>query len=101
MLKLNLCSRKRKLNKHNITYSQKLLDHVKKLAQMYLKPLQKLQFKKQQKQLLILLVIKLLIKLQKLYKTYCRILQRQLKVKEKYQKKDVVLQKKDRKLLVN
>ena len=34
-------------------YSQKLLDHAKKLQQMHLKLLKKEQFKKQQKQLVI------------------------------------------------
>ena len=44
-------------------YSQKLLHHAKNLQQIHLKFLQREQFKKQQKQLVIWLVIKLLIEL--------------------------------------
>ena len=60
--------------------------------------------KKQKKQLVIRLVIKPLINLRKSQELHHRIVQRQLKVKlkiedliKKYQKKDIYLQKKDRK----
>ena len=42
-------------------HSQKFLDHAKNLQEMHLKLLQKESFKKQQKQLVISFVIKLLI----------------------------------------
>ena len=65
---------------------------------MHLKLLQKEQFKRKKKQLVIWLVTALLIKLQK---NHPKILYRQLKVKQKYQTKDIYLQKKDSKLLTN
>ena len=47
---------------------------------MYLKLFQKEQFKKQQKQLVILFVIKLLIKLQRPQKVHHRIIHKQLQM---------------------
>ena len=83
-------------------YSQKLLDHAKKLQQMHLKLLKKEQFKKQQKQLVIWLVIKLLIKSRGFQKGRNKLIQKQLQMSmiKKYQKKDIYLQKKDKKLLM-
>ena len=71
---------------------------LRKLPQMHLKLLQKKQFKKQHKQLVISMIIKLLIVLLEPQKICHRILQRQLKVKQKYLEKDIHLQEKDRKL---
>ena len=48
-------------------HSQKLLDHAKKLLHVHIKLFQKEQFKKQQIQLVILLIIKSLIKLQRIH----------------------------------
>ena len=48
-------------------HSQKLLDHAKNLLHIHIKLLQKEQFKKQQIQLVIWLVIKSLIKLQRIH----------------------------------
>ena len=72
-------------------YCQKLLDHAKNLLQMYLKLLQKEQFKKQQKKLAIWFAIQLLIKSQKSQKFYHIIIQKQVQMK----KKDIYLQKKN------
>ena len=60
---------------------------------MHLKLSQKVQFKKQQRQLVIWLVIKLLIVLQKSQEVHCRIIQEQLKMSmmKKYLKKDIYL----------
>ena len=67
---------------------------------MRLKLIQKEQFKEQQR--VIWLIIKMLIKLPKFQKILKKIIQRQLKMKiiKKYQKKDIYLQKKDKKLLM-
>ena len=79
-------------------YCQKLLDRVKKSAQMNLKLLQIESFKKRRKQLVIQLVIKLLIKLQKLQKTHNKIIQRQLQISiiKKYLKKICISKRKTR-----
>ena len=53
-------------------YSQKLLDHAEK-SQMYVKLLPKESFKKKQNQVVIWLVIKLLIILQKFQEIYNKI----------------------------
>ena len=60
------------------------------LPQMHLELLQKEQFKKQQEQAVIWLVIKLLIQLQKFKKIHNKILQRPLQMNmiKKYLKKD-------------
>ena len=68
-------------------YNQKLYDHAK-------------QFKRPKQELVIQLVIIFQIKLQKAQKINRRIFQRQLKVKQKYLKKDIYLQKKDIKLFM-
>ena len=57
-----------------------LLIVINKLQQMHLKLLQKEQFKKQQKQLAILLLIKLLIELQKFQKIQNKLIQKQLQL---------------------
>ena len=59
---------------------------------------QKESFKKQQKQL----VMKLLTELRKFHKIHNKIIQRQLQMKmiKKYLKKDIYLQKKDKRLLI-
>ena len=54
---------------------------------MHLKLLQKEQFKEQQKQLVILLEIRLLIRLENAQKLYNRIIQKQMK--KKYSEKNV------------
>ena len=54
---------------------------------MHLKLLQKEQFKEQQKQLVILLEIRLLIRLENAQKLYHRIIQKQMK--KKYSEKNV------------
>ena len=81
----------------------KLLDHTKNLQQMRLKLLQKEQFKKQQKQLVISLVIKLLIELQKFQDIHNKIIQKQLQMstKKKYLKEGIYLKMKDKKFLIN
>ena len=68
---------------------------------MDLKLLQKEKLKKQQKQLVIRIVRQLLIQLQKYQELHHNIVQKQLNIKqkiqdliEKYQKKDICLQKK-------
>ena len=60
------------------------------LQQMHLELLQKEQFKKQQEQAVIWLVIKLLIQLRKFKKIHSKILQRpvQMNMIKKYLKKD-------------
>ena len=64
-------------------YSQKCLDHAKQLLQIHLKLTQIKQSKKQQKQLVIWLAIKLLPKLRKSQEVQYRIVQRQLQMKQK------------------
>ena len=75
-------------------YRQKILDH--------LKPLPKEQFKKEQKQLVIWLVTKLLIKSWKFQSICNKIIQRELEMNMimKNLKKDIYLQKRNRKLLM-
>ena len=71
------------------------------LLQMHLKPLQKKRFKKQKKQLVILLEIKLLLKLLESEKLHHKITQKKtLNMIENYIEKDVHLQNKNRKLLM-
>ena len=53
------------------------------LQQMHLKQLEKNRLKKQQKQLVILLIVKLLTKLQKFREFHHRIVQRPLRMKLK------------------
>ena len=69
---------------------------------MRLKLLQKEQFKKQQKQLVISLVIKLLIELQKFQDIHNKIIQKQLQMstKKKYLKEGIYLKMKDKKFLI-
>ena len=75
--------------------NRKLLHHAKKSAIMHFRLLQKDQFKKQQKQLAICLVIKFLLKLGKLQRLHKKIVQRRLQMRiKKYLKKDIFLQKK-------
>ena len=76
---------------------------LKNLQQMRLKLLQKEQFKKQQKQLVISLVIKLLIELQKFQGIHNKIIQKQLQMstKKKYLKEGIYLKMKDKKFLIN
>ena len=76
---------------------------LKNLQQMRLKLLQKEQFKKQQKQLVISLVIKLLIELQKFQDIHNKIIQKQLQMstKKKYLKEGIYLKMKDKKFLIN
>ena len=76
---------------------------LKKLQQMRLKLLQKEQFKKQQKQLVISLVIKMLIELQKFQDIHNKIIQKQLQMsaKKKYLKEGIYLKMKDKKFLIN
>ena len=81
-------------------YSEKLLDHAKKSATNLLKPSLEKQFKKQQKQLVIWLVPKFLIKLQQSQEVHPRINQRQSKVKQKYQKQYIYPQKKSKLLII-
>ena len=77
------------------------------LQQKPLKLLQQKRFKKQQNQLVIGLVIKLLIKSQKFQKIYNKIIPRQLQLStikstvKKYLKKGIYPQMKDKKLLMN
>ena len=70
---------------------------------MRLKLLQKEQFKKQQKQLVISLVIKLLIELRKFQDIHNKIIQKQLQMstKKKYLKEGIYLKMKDKKFLIN
>ena len=64
-----------------------------------LKTASKIQFRKQQKQLVIWLVTKLMIKLQKPQKLRHNIVLRQLQMKQECLKKEIYPQKQDRKLL--
>ena len=86
-----------------INISKNFLIMLNNLEQMHLKLLQKVQFKKQQKQLVIWLVTKLLIELRKSQKLYHKIIQIKLQInmKNKYLKKDMYLQEKDTKLMMN
>ena len=61
-------------------YSQKFIDHA--IQQLHLKHLQKVQLETQQRQLLILSALKLLIKLKKSKERQQGIVLRQLKVKQ-------------------
>ena len=79
-------------------YSQKLLDHANNLQQMRLKLLQNKKFKKQQKQLVIWLVIKLLIKFTKNHNKVIQI-HLQMSMIKKCIKKDLYLQKKRREII--
>ena len=64
-----------------------------------LKTASKIQFKKQRKQLVIWLVTKSMIKLQKHQKLRHNIVLRQLQMKQECLKKEIYPQKQDRKLL--
>ena len=93
----------RKLSKNlSSKYSQKLLHYAEQSATYALKTASKRSIQKQQKQLVIWLVIKLLIELQKFQKNHNRIIQKKLEIKmiKKYLKKDIYLQNKDKKLLM-
>ena len=79
-------------------YSQEPLDHAKQSATDGLKIDFKRAFQKTVETTGDWFLKKMLIKLQK---NPHKIPQRQLKVKQKYQKKDVYLEKKDSKLLTN
>ena len=79
--------------KLNGRYSQKFLNHAKQSDVDALKTASKKQFKKQQKQLVIWLVIKLQIKSQKSKKIYHIIIKKKiLDLVERYLKKDIYLQ---------
>ena len=82
---------------------KKLLDHAKQSETDVIKASEKEELKKQPKHVVICLVIKLLIKSQKLQKIKNKVIQRQLKMSmiKKYVMKDIDLQKKDKKLLMN
>ena len=82
---------------------KKLLDHAKQSETDVIKTSEKEELKKQPKHAVICLVIKLLIKSQKLQKIKNKVIQRQLKMSmiKKYVMKDIDLQKKDKKLLMN
>ena len=70
-------------------------DQLYNQLHMHLKLSQEKQSIGQHKQLVIWLLIKLI----KQQKNYHKILQRQLKVKQKYQKKDIYLQKKRQQII--
>ena len=74
-----------------VNTAKKFLIMLKNLKKIDLKPLQKESFKKQQKQLVILLVIKMLMKLQKFQKIHNKIIQLQMSMIKKYLKNDVYL----------
>ena len=76
-----------------INISKNFLIMLNNLEQMHLKLLQKELFKKQQKQLVIWLVTKLLIELRKSQKLYHKIIQikLQMNMKNTYLKKDMYL----------
>ena len=82
---------------------KKLLDHAKQSETDVIKTSEKEELKKQPKHVVMCLVIKLLIKSQKLQKIKNKVIQRQLKMSmiKKYVMKDIDLQKKDKKLLMN
>ena len=84
-------------------WSQKLLDHAKQSARDVLKITSKRLNQKTAKQLVIWLAMKLLIELQKSQKIYHKIIQKQLQMNmiKKYLKRDLYLQKKDKKLQMN
>ena len=81
-------------------YNQKHLDHAKQSATDILNPSSRRVIQKKQ---VILLVIKLLIKLRGFKKIRNKIIQRQSKMSmiKKYFKKEIYLQKKNKKLLMN
>ena len=64
-------------------YGQKILITLSNPPQMHLKQLQKRQFKKQKKQLVISLAIKQITELQNSHKLCHRLVQKQLKMKQK------------------
>ena len=69
------------LSKKNLSkYSQKLLDHAWKSVIDAFKTSSKKAIQEQQKQLVTLLILKLLIKLQNSQEPYLRILQRKIKL---------------------
>ena len=76
---------------------------LKNLQEMRLKLLQKELFKKHQKQVVISLLTKLIIKSKKIQKSHNKIIQKhlQMSMKKKYLKKYTYLQKKDKKLWIN
>ena len=82
-------------------YSQNLVDTAKKSATDAVKTTSKRAIQKQLKQLEIWLVIKLLIKLQVHKKNHAMKKYSQMKLIMKYQKRDIFLQKKGNKLLMN
>ena len=86
----------------NSKYRQKPLDHAEKKQLQMSNLAQNEQFKKQQKQMMIWLVKKLLLELKKFPTIHKRIIQKQLQMKmiKKYLKNDIYLQKKDRILLL-
>ena len=91
---------KKKISK---SLSGQLLDHAKQSETDAIKTSEKEELKKQPKHLVICLVINLLIKSQKFQKIKNKIIPGQLKMSmiKKYAKKDIDLQKKDNKLLMN
>ena len=79
---------------------QELLDHAKKSKTDALKTSSKRVIQKQQKQLVIWLVIELLLKLEKFQKIHSKIIQRQLRMIKKFLKRNIYLQMKDKKILM-
>ena len=75
-------------------YNQKLLDHTKQSAQMHLKLLKKKTIQKTAAATDDLTGNKITNKITKAWKNHCIILQRQVKVKQKYLEKDTYLKKK-------
>ena len=82
-------------------YSQKILDHAKQSRTDAIKTSAKTVIKKQQKQLVIWLVMKLLIESQNFQKFYNKIIQKKLQMITKCPDKVMYLQEKDKQLLMN
>ena len=84
-----------KVKSYAVNIATRFLIMLNNLQQMCLKLLQKEQLKKQQKQLVVLLVIKLLIELQKFQKIHNKIIKKQLQISmiNKYLKKDIYPEK--------
>ena len=85
-----------------VNTAKKPLNHQKQSATDTLKTTSERVIKKKQKQMVILLIIGLLIKLPKSQKIRNRIIQKQLQIMTitKYLQKELHLQKRDKKLLI-
>ena len=85
-----------------VNTAKKPLNHQKQSAIDTLKTTSEGVIKKKQKQIVILLIIRLLMKLPKSQKIRNRIIQKQLQIRTitKYLKKELHLQKRDKKLLI-